>query len=914
MPPRASSNRGGTHRGGANVPPRGARGGGAGRGGQSSISLPGAAAPSISSHVKTVGVKRPNYGSAGRAMEVYVNSFAVKDVPTGHVFHYDVVEPDKLPARFNMKLFKVLQEQEKNVFEPKISYDGQKNAFAPRELPLGPNDSRKFPVSLPQANGGSKPTRPPKVYHITLTKVAKINLAVLENYLNGQQSHDETVLTAIMALNVVIRMEPNQNNTFNKRSFFIPEGRRPIGKGMELWRGIFQSIRPTFQKLVVNIDLATAVMYREGPLINLCMEYFSADVPNIGPKSFTANVLSEYRRVQLARFISGLSVTVATTGSKMRVIRGLSAEGASTYRFEAREGHSLTVAQYYKSIGMVLQYPDVLCVQLGSSAMVPLELCFVPRGQVMRKQVPADKVNDVLEFSTMRPQERLEQIKKGIRDLQYGQSDYVRDFGMEINPNPMKVQMRVIDPPKLRYGPGSQPIVNPRNGSWNMLDKKFYKPATIARWIVVVYESRNRFRDDVQRFIIKSFLDACKGVGVVVENETPLVKFEHPHGKIQDQLLLAGKECMAKLNGLPTLMVIILPEGAGDIYTAVKHFGDVTVGVATQCLKFSKCARAKSQYWANVLLKVNVKLGGINVIPDPGHPSVAAITDPHNPTIVMGADVIHPSPGSNDRPSFTALVGSVDSNAAKYVPTTRVQTGRQEIIEDLEDMTKEILQLFISYQRGVEKKSGNLKRLIFYRDGVSEGQFKHVLENELPMIQRACAELKLNPKITLIVVGKRHHNQLFPTGPTEDRSGNCPAGSVIDREITHPTDFDFILQSHAGILGTSRPGHYSVLHDEYGFNADSLHALSFALCHVYARSTRSVSIPAPVYYADIVCSRAKNHYDPQGSLRLSETGSQVSGTSGGYLESFKAGFKPLHSNQKRLMYFCVSLNLVLDLK
>ncbi|TFL04091.1 hypothetical protein BDV98DRAFT_563547, partial [Pterulicium gracile] len=38
--------------------------------------------------------------------------------------------------------------------------------------------------------------------------------------------------------------------------------------------------------------------------------------------------------------------------------------------------------------------------------------------------------------------------------------------------------------------------------------------------------------------------------------------------------------------------------------------------------------------------------------------------------------------------------------------------------------------------------------------------------------------------------------------------------------------------------------------------------LSFALCHVYARSTRSVSVPAPVYYADIVCSRVKNHYDP----------------------------------------------------
>lgn len=34
-------------------------------------------------------------------------------------------------------------------------------------------------------------------------------------------------------------------------------------------------------------------------------------------------------------------------------------------------------------------------------------------------------------------------------------------------------------------------------------------------------------------------------------------------------------------------------------------------------------------------------------------------------------------------------------------------------------------------------------------------------------------------------------------------------------------------------------------------SSDSLQSLSFALCHVYARSTRSVSIPAPVYCQSI---------------------------------------------------------------
>ena len=53
----------------------------------------------------------------------------------------------------------------------------------------------------------------------------------------------------------------------------------------------------------------------------------------------------------------------------------------------------------------------------------------------------------------------------------------------------------------------------------------------------------------------------------------------------------------------------------------------------------------------------------------------------------------------------------------------------------------------------------------------------------------------------------------FPQNERDgDRSGNCPAGTVVDRAVAHPTEFDFYLQSHGGLLGTSRPAHYSVRH------------------------------------------------------------------------------------------------------
>lgn len=40
---------------------------------------------------------------------------------------------------------------------------------------------------------------------------------------------------------------------------------------------------------------------------------------------------------------------------------------------------------------------------------------------------------------------------------------------------------------------------------------------------------------------------------------------------------------------------------------------------------------------------------------------------------------------------------------------------------------------------------------------------------------------------------------------------------IVDTDVTHPIDNDYYLLSHAGILGTSRPTHYVVLHDDNKF-------------------------------------------------------------------------------------------------
>jgi len=172
-------------------------------------------------------------------------------------------------------------------------------------------------------------------------------------------------------------MEPNQTHPFNKRSFYIPNDRVDIGGGIELWRGIFQSVRPTYGRLIVNIDLSTGMMYKEGNLLHLCIDFFGRG-PNTSPNDILVPGarFGDAERLRLQKFLSGVRVQVSTTGTRERVVRGLSRQGANTLTFETQPGVKLTVAQYFQSLGINLQYPSVICVlvRVFSDAQSPTYL------------------------------------------------------------------------------------------------------------------------------------------------------------------------------------------------------------------------------------------------------------------------------------------------------------------------------------------------------------------------------------------------------------------------------------------------------------------------------------------------------------------------------------------------------------
>ena len=75
--------------------------------------------------------------------------------------------------------------------------------------------------------------------------------------------------------------------------------------------------------------------------------------------------------------------------------------------------------------------------------------------------------------------------------------------------------------------------------------------------------------------------------------------------------------------------------------------------------------------------------------------------------------------------------------------------------------------------------------------------------------------------------------------------------------------------------------------------------LTYQLCHTYVRCTRSVSIPAPAYYAHLVAIRARYHiidkeHDIEGSAFDITDDTKISG--------FEKAVQ-VHDSSKNVMYF-----------
>ncbi|TFY74526.1 hypothetical protein EWM64_g9487 [Hericium alpestre] len=367
------------------------------------------------------------------------------------------------------------------------------------------------------------------------------------------------------------------------------------------------------------------------------------------------------------------------------------------------------------------------------------------------------------------------------------------------------------------------------------------------------------------------------------------------------------EDAMGKLikSGKTSIILVLLSQRDDFIYPGVKRFAAVRFGVQTQCLQLPKAlnpdSKKQDQYFSNVALKVNTKLGGINHRLDQNAHQLVD-EDPDDD----GGDRCNPSESNH-----------ADKDFVQFPASLRLQKSKQEGIAELADMMIERLQLFIRRNKTLPQ------RVLIFRDGVSEGQYDKVLREELPQVFEAFKRIDpknptYHPLLSIVICGKRHHARFYASDSKDaDKNGNTKPGTVVDKGITSIFDFDFYLQAHAGLQGTVRPTHYVVIYDEIGLGADEIQQGVHTTSYLYARATKAVSLIPAAYYADVVCEQARywiHGFLNQGSDTASSSGASASGTAGGraareaaeqrtYAAAQRMWGNGLHQNLKDTMFY-----------
>ncbi|THU88586.1 argonaute-like protein [Dendrothele bispora CBS 962.96] len=806
---------------------------------------------------------RPGFGKEGTPVNLRANFFPVK-VSKGPFFEYDVqISPVAGTAnrRVKRRIFQLAEltpDWTSKGLKGLVAHDHSSKLIAARKL-TQPLSIRVIYYDEDQSGPDSKS----KEYTLTFKYIQDIDTSALIQYLSGDaQFKDYDTGPTIAVLNIILAAHPSRTASdagvmVGRNRFFFPSHDRPVslGGGLEAFRGFYSSVRPSYQQLMVNVNACTTAFYTPGNLAVALKEFMNA--------SFGARP---------SAFVKGVRIKTSHLGYT-KTVKKITDLLPKQHKFDCAElGEVVDVETYFKrKYKKTLQHPDLPLVDVGGqkSNLLPPEMCQILPNQPFKGKLLDEQTAEMIKVAAQPPNVNAERIVgSGLEQLGYkSNSDPLSAFGISIGRDMTVIPGRILPPPGVNYGRGT-PSVDDK-ASWNLRNVKFATGATLTKWAVLVIRDGNR-RDEFSGIedreldsTIRGFAKMCQdsGMNVPVNEQPKLLAVSLPPRDNRDPTRSKAigeiSKTIKALPGKPNLILVILSNGDKHIYSGLKHLCDVDLDVPTVCVHSAKIRREKGQlqYFANVALKVNMKLGGVNHTLDQQSMSWFK----KEPTMLVGIDVTHPGPGSiKGTPSIAAVVASVDSNFAQFPASMELQESKKEMVTNLKNMMIERLKVFQS------RNNGKLPtRVLVYRDGVSEGQFNIVVEEEMPAIQTAfkafsTPKISYSPKLSIVICGKRHHTRFYPTEAQKaDNNGNPKAGTVVDRGVTAVYHFDFFLQAHGGLQGTTKPTHYYVVHDEIKFGADELQKLTNSVSYLFARATKAVSLASPAYYADLACERGR---------------------------------------------------------
>nr|XP_018267308.1 uncharacterized protein I303_01293 [Kwoniella dejecticola CBS 10117]OBR89466.1 hypothetical protein I303_01293 [Kwoniella dejecticola CBS 10117] len=873
---------------------------------------------------------RPGYGEAGKPLTVQSNFFQVRSTENRRakiIYHYDVdIEPVKQRGENSKKpkgLLRAVWEQlcleHQGIFAEGLSisaYDGRRNAFTPNRLPIPEGEYSENVALAPDGivhrpGRGSSSDEENRQWTLVLKLVAVIDLEIVMEFCRTEKkapANEERCLTGIMATNVLMRDFPSKTYaqvgaTGNK--FFSMAGAIAIPQGAIVCKGFMQSVRYTSSGLpLLNLYIGFSAFLSDGPALEVIAKILTQSGARGGRgrdgyqgTSSQNRDLSQMSDIEISlvkRTIRGTKFKVTHRKSdRLHTVLSLTLQPAEAITFDIQgrdggENRKISIIEYYRLYHHVqVTKPRLPCIQYGKKAFIPLEFVhFAQWNSLPPTKLNAEQTAEMIKVSAIKPQERAKLVTDWRAELAHEKQAKIAAWGLQVNKKMIQLQARILPPPRVSYADGTGIV--PRDGTWNLRGKRFFKNGKkpLIAWSVVSFEKYTE-QDEMHRYIhyLVNVLQA-HGVQVITKQPDCIGPID-PRGPraIPNALQQAARAAYMVGKCAPQLICCILPGRDAWLYELIKKssFTDLKGPVPTQCMQAAKIRnpRGIDAYTGNLVMKIQNKLGGV-----PHQVSVSEMPGMvRGKTMLLGGDLGLPpiKAGNESSPTVACTIATYNADCDSYSAQIRLQEGRAEIISELSSMIEEHLKIF-------HKHNGQYpERILIFRDGISEGQYAAVLSYEHVAILKACKRLQTDyrPLLLMCICAKRHTTRFFGKDADVDRSGNLPSGLVVDQSVTHPYAFDFFLQAHAGRVGTARPTHYICLLDELAMTPDQLQQLVHALCHSFTRCTTSVSLVPVCYIADLVCQKARIIvHDPEASEAPSVSSAGRSDTT----RSRKTGF------------------------
>lgn len=801
------------------------------------------------------------------------------------------------------------------------SSDWAKLIVTTEPLPIAAGTAWTEKITIPQDPGNKQPpqegeapafvqqARDRNSVHFKITATGSFNVRQLVNYLQSTSPGAEyTAASEVVQLfNIIMCKQPNIGNNIKNAGSnrFYPYDGHPgaevhdLGNGLRALRGYYASVRPAVSRLLVNLNVTSGAFYKAVPLMTLIREHNARSLETTEGFIRMLKVKAVYQKENQKKPFMEKVKTIVGFARNPRFGNAVQVKFSYTDSTKPNaKAQMITVFDYFqKHHGITLQHPKEAVLNVATlkdPQYMPQELCNVMPGQPFNRLLAGEQTSEMLKFAARYPNlnamsiagtaqnpgngMRLFRLRdpSGAVDPQNPgavdpQNLSVKPFGFQVGVDMITVPGRILTYLSIKYGTTT---CNPRNGSWNSAKVKFVTPGRIDKWsVLLINHGGNRgralnpqpvdgLRPDALIGELEKFLIAY-GLRMGQRQPTRSIMLDPliPENRATNNRTLENIFAKAAENGIYFLFIVI-PDYDAWMYSRIKFFGDVKYGVHTVNSVGSKLQKPNGQgmYMGNLALKFNIKAGGVNHVIEK---TMAKPLD--EKTMLMGIDVTHPSPGSKDgAPSISCVVASINEKLTQWPGSIRTQTGRQEMVDGLEEMVIERLSLWQKHH-----KTELPTKIVLYRDGVSEGQYDQVLLRELPSFHKAFTrkygDQKKWPPMAIIIVGKRHHTRFYPTArdqadynsKTDKGSWNPQPGTIVDRHISNRIIGEFYLQAHQGLQGTARPAHYVIIKDDIKFEADDLQRFTHNMCYLFNRATKAVSICPPAYYADLLCERGR---------------------------------------------------------